>query len=362
MFEVLDEDGDARRGRLSTAHGVVETPAFMPVATKASVKTLSSCELVELGVDAIICNAFLLYLKPGVGVIKGCGGIHRFMNWRGTIFTDSGGFQMLRDNFFIDSGKKGIMFRSPFDNSRHLFTPEKCMSVQNQLGSDVAMTLDDLPPYGCCEDRIMDSIARTIEWAKRCKESHENDSQLLFAIVQGGTNHRLRKICASKLVEIGFDGYGVGGLSIGEPPEMMLSAIERTNLPADGVRYLMGVGSPIEMLEAIERGIDMFDSAFPTRNARHNTVYTWRGKYNLSKGKYRDDFAPLEDGCKCYTCSHYTRAYVQHLLKVREALGMRLVTLHNLNFIQRLLWEVKHSIAEMRFQEFKERFISEYRR
>ncbi|MFQ5816226.1 MAG: tRNA guanosine(34) transglycosylase Tgt, partial [Candidatus Hydrothermarchaeaceae archaeon] len=290
MFELMDEDKEARNGRLRTAHGIVVTPAFMPVATKGSVKTLSSGELEEIGVDALICNAFLLYLRPGAEVVADAGGLHRFMDWDGTIFTDSGGFQMLRGDFLVGSGKRGIRFRSPFDNSKHIFTPEKCMGVQKLLGSDIAMVLDDIPPYGSDEKRMAESVVRTIDWARRCKEAHSNDSQLLFAIVQGGVHHRLREECATELVEIGFDGYGLGGLSIGESLEEMLMAIERSSLPADKVRYLMGVGSPVEMLEAIERGVDLFDSAFPTRNARHNTVYAWEGKYDLSRAKYAKDF------------------------------------------------------------------------
>jgi len=360
MFELLEEDNSARRGRLKTAHGVVETPAFMPVATKASIKTLSSSELEELGVNAIISNAFLLYLKPGAEIISEAGGLHSFMNWKETIFTDSGGFQMLRGDFFVGLGKKGIRFKSPFDNSQHLFTPEKCMEVQNLLGSDVAMVLDDLPPYGSNEDRIKESIIRTVDWAKRCKEAHDKESQMLFAIIQGGVHDKLREKCTSSLMDIGFDGYGIGGLSIGEPPEEMLGAIERTSLPADKVRYLMGLGSPVEVLESIERGVDLFDSAFPTRNARHNTAYTFRGKYDLSKTIYSKDFSPLEEGCKCHACENYTRAYIHHLLKVREYLGMRLVTIHNLSFIQSLLAEARTRIGEGSYAEFKGEFLGNY--
>ncbi len=361
MFELLAGDADARRGRLRTSHGLVETPAFMPVATKGSVKTLSSSELDELEVGAVICNAFILYLKPGVEVIEEAGGIHKFMSWDGTIFTDSGGFQMLRGDFLMGAGKRGVTFRSPFDKSRHLFTPDKCIGTQNRLGSDVAMVLDDLPPYGSSEERMAESVRRTVEWAKQCKEAHANDSQLLFAIVQGGVHRGLRDECATRLVEIGFDGYGIGGLSIGEPWAESLDIIGQTKLPDESVRYLMGVGSPVEMLEAIELGVDLFDSSFPTRNARHNTVYTWRGKYDLSRARFARDFGPLEEACKCQACSHYTRAYFHHLLRTHEALAMRMLTIHNLSLIQRLLAEARRRIVEGDYKDFKEEFVSAYR-
>ncbi len=361
MYERVQEDSGARAGKLHTGHGVVETPAFMPVATKGTVKTLSSEELSEIGIRALIVNAFLLYLKPGAKVVEHAGGIHGFMNWDKAIFTDSGGFQMLRKDFLVRVSKRGITFKSPFDNSRHLFTPEKCMEVQNTLGSDVAMVLDDLPPYGSDENRLAESVERTVEWARRCKEAHGNDSQLLFAIVQGGVHHELREKCASKLMEIGFDGYGMGGLSIGEPLEEMLTMIRQTNLPADRIRYLMGVGSPVEILDAVEMGVDLFDSAFPTRNARHNTVYTWKGKYDLSKARYAEDFKPLGDDCKCHACEHYTRAYVHHLLKVREFLGIRLVTLHNLSFMEGLMRDARDAILRSEFRDFKDGFVKGYR-
>lgn len=356
MFEVTSEDSGARCGVLSTKHGKVETPAFMPVATKGSVKTLSSEEVISTGAQALICNAFLLYLKPGVKVIADAGGLHAFMNWRGVLFTDSGGFQMLRKEFLIGASKRGIAFRSPYDKSRHLITPEKCLEIQGSIGSDVAMALDDLPSYGAGYERVQTSVKRTIEWGKRCNDAKKN--QQLFAIIQGGLSSQLRRKCAERLVEIGFDGYGVGGLSIGEPKEAMYRALEETIplIPEEKPRYLMGVGSPMEILEAISLGIDIFDSAFPTRNARHNTAYTKEGKLNLGKGKFREDFTPLEEGCRCTACRGYTRAYISHLLKVREPLGMKLTTIHNLHFLQGVMRDGREAIKRGEFTAYKNSF------
>ncbi len=364
MFSILGEDADskARAGRLRTRHGALETPCFMPVATKASIKTLGSEEAVEVGVEAIIANAFLLYLRPGVEVIKKAGGLHAFMNWDGVIFTDSGGFQVLRRDFLLGTSKRGVSLRSPFDDSKHLFTPEKCIEVQEALGSDVAMVLDDIAPYGCDRARAAEAVSRTLDWAKRCKESHTDEGQGLFAITQGGVFKELREECERALVALDFDGYGIGGLSIGESEAEMYSLLETTNLPEDKPRYLMGVGSPPQLLEVIARGVDIFDSAFPTRNARHNSVYTYRGKYDLSRGRYREDFGPLEDECKCPVCrdSRYTKSYLHHLLKVGEMLGMRLLTLHNLFFIQQLMENSRAAIRKGDFKEFKEEFIASY--
>ena len=365
-FSVSCEDSStkARAGKLRTAHGTVETPCFMPVATKASVKTLASDELLELGFEAIICNALVLYLKPGVEVIAQQGGLHRFMNFHHTIFTDSGGFQALRREFKPEFTRRGIAFRSPFDNSRHVFSPELCIAVQEALGSDVAMTLDDCPPYGEARERYVESVARTTRWARQCKSAHSCDGQLLFAIAQGGTFADLRRESAEQLAKLDFDGYGIGGLSIGEPHGTMLEMLEVSisALPEEKPRYLMGLGSPVEVLEAIARGVDIFDSAFPTRNARHSAVYTRQGKYSITKAKHLRSDLPLEEGCTCYTCRNYTRAYVSHLMRSGEALGMRLVTLHNLHFMQRLMRDARRAIRKGEFVEFMEDFIRRFRR
>lgn len=346
-------DGEARAGILETGHGRIQTPAFLPVATKGSVKTLDSTEVESTGAQGIIANAFILYLRPGVEVISGAGGLHRFMQWRRSIFTDSGGFQMLRKDFLLRVSRNGVTFRSPFDKSRHLFTPEKCMEVQEGLGTDVAMALDDLPPYGSDHQRTAESVSRTIEWAERCLKARGSGDVQLFAILQGGVYPDLRRRCARKLVEMGFDGYGIGGLSIGEPKDVTYRMLEESTalIPGDKPRYLMGVGSPLEMVRAVSMGVDVFDSAYPTRNARHSTAYTMEGKLNLSKGRYRDDFRPIEDGCGCPACRQYTRAYLSHLLRVHETLGMRLLTVHNLYFTNALLSRVRESILRGELRE-----------
>lgn len=358
MFEVVGEDENARAGKLHTAHGTVDTPCFMPVATKGSVKTLSSDELGDMDIEAIISNAFVLYLKPGIDVIEKAGGLHRFMNWDRTLFTDSGGFQMLKKEFVFNVSEKGVMFRSPFDDTRHMFTPEKCVEVQEVLESDVVMVLDDCPPYGKDHKHMRDSIMRTTNWAKRSKVAHKHKKQLLFAIVQGGVFRNLREKSATSLVEMDFDGYGIGGLSIGETRKKMFEVLEYTLplLPEEKPRYLMGVGSPGELLESISLGVDIFDSAFPTRNARHNAVYTRNGSYNITRGKYTNDFSPLEEGCNCYACQKYTRAYVRHLMVVYEMLGMRLITIHNLHFLRELMRKTRETVLENRFSKFKKEF------
>lgn len=353
MFKIKHEDGNARAGTLFTPHGKIETPAFLPVATKGCVKTIDSEELAETGTQAIISNSFLLYLEPGVKVIKKAGGIHRLIGWNKGIFTDSGGYQILKKDFLVKISDRGVTFRSPFDSSRHFLTPELSMEIQNSLSADVAMALDDCPPYGTGYKRAEESARRTLEWAERCKSA--NRKQALFAIAQGGHFESLRRENAEELVKLGFDGYAIGGLSIGEPKKVMFEVISKTAscLPEEKPRYLMGLGSPKDVLEAISAGIDMFDSAFPTRNARHSTVYTRKGRYNVSKGKFASDLKPLDEECECYTCRTYSRAYVSHLLKVYEVLGMKLVTTHNLSFMQRLMSEAREAIAKNEFSTFK---------
>jgi queuine tRNA-ribosyltransferase len=352
MFTVKGEDGGARAGVLRTRHGNIKTPAFLPVATKGCVKTLDSEEVSATGAQGIIANAFLLYLKPGVEVIHRGGGLHGFMNWEKAIFTDSGGFQMLRKDFLLKVVRRGVTFISPFDKSKHLFTPEKCIEVQERLGSDIAMTLDDLPPFGSTYKRTAESVKRTIIWAERGLKTR--DKTQLFAILQGGIYPDLREKCAKKLLEMGFHGYGIGGLSIGEPKETTYRILEDSIhlIPRVKPRYLMGVGSPMEMIRAVSMGVDLFDSAYPTRNARHSTAYTKRGKLNLSRGGYRKDFKPIDEGCGCPACRNHTRAYITHLLKVHETLGMRLVTLHNLHFTHDLLLRARDAINKGEFKEF----------
>ncbi len=365
MFELIckDEETGARVGKLHTAHGIVDAPAFMPVATKASVKTLSSGELINLGTQAIISNAFILYLRPGVEIVKMAGGLHRFMNFNGAIFTDSGGFQMLNDKLLIQVSKKGAVFQSPFDSTKHRFTPEKCIEVQMELGSDVAMVLDDCPPYTRDYEQVKLSTQRTGEWARIAMEAHRKEDQALFCIIQGGIFPDLRRRSAEALVAMDFEGYAIGGLCIGEPKNLMYEVLDYTVplIPEDKIRYLMGVGAPLDLLDSISKGIDLFDSVYPTRNARHSLAYTHRGKFSLRRGRYAGDFSPIDEDCNCSACKNYTRAYIHHLLKVNEMLGMRLVTVHNLFFLQELLSNARKAILNGEFPEYKKEVKEAYR-
>ena len=364
MFEVVHQEktSGARVGKLTTHHQVVDTPAFMPVATKATVKTLTPQEIREMGTQAIISNAFHLYLSPGHELIHEAGGLHKFMDWDGAIFTDSGGFQILRKEFKFKQNNQGISYVNSRDGKRYMYTPEMCMEIQGALGSDVAMVLDDCPPWGSTRDEVRDSVCRTLNWGQRSLEARCNDNQLVFAILQGGTYPDMRDVCARKLVDMGFDGYGIGGLSIGEPKEVMHETIRLnlTQIPPDKPRYLMGVGSPVELLESISLGVDIFDSAFPTRNARHQTVMTRHGQMDLRRSSRVRDFRPIDEECGCYTCQHFSRAYLYHLFKESELLAMRLASIHNVHFLQELMRGARSAISEDRFSEFREEFKLEY--
>lgn len=364
MFDVVfkDEKTEARAGKLKLKDRTLETPGFLPVATKADVKLVSPDELNQIGVQGLITNAFVLYLRPGIEVFEAAKGIHRFMGWDGIIFSDSGGFQILNKDFLLKVNDSQVNFKSPFDGTKHEFTPEKCAEIQMKLGSDVAMMLDDCPTYGRDYDSILTSTKRTIDWAKRFKNAHKNDSQSIFGIVQGGVFKDLRENCAKALVKLDFDGYAIGGLCIGEPKDVMHEVIRWTTpiLPLNKPRYLMGVGSPEDMLEAISKGVDIFDSVFPTRNARHNTVYTKRGKVNIGKEKLKNDLGPIDEGCECYTCRSFSMAYVNHLLREHEYLGMRLATIHNLHFLVDLLRKTREAIEDGIFTSFKKEFLKEY--
>ncbi|MEE9150387.1 MAG: tRNA guanosine(34) transglycosylase Tgt [Thermoplasmata archaeon] len=365
MFDVVfeDEKSKARVGNLKLKNRTLETPGFLPVATKADVKLVSPQELEQIGVQGVIVNAFVLYLRPGIEVIETAGGIHKFMGWGGIVFSDSGGFQILNKDFLLKIDDNHVTFKSPFDGTTHEFTPEKCADIQMKTGSDVAMTLDDCPAYGSGYDQVLTSTKRTISWAELFKKAHGNDSQSVFGIVQGGVLKDLRENCAHALTEMDFDGYAIGGLCIGEPKELMHEVIHWTAplLPNNKPRYLMGVGSPEDMLEAISEGVDIFDSVFPTRNARHNTVYTKGGKINIGKEKFKNDFGPISEGCECYTCKRFSMAYVNHLLREHEYLGMRLATIHNLYFLLNLMGEAREAIRERRFSDFKKEFLRNYR-
>ncbi|UCG69054.1 MAG: tRNA guanosine(34) transglycosylase Tgt [Thermoplasmata archaeon] len=364
MFEVdvTDKDSDARVGELNVNDRTLKTPGFLPVATKADVKLVSPDELKGLGVEGVISNAFLLYLRPGIEVIEKAGGLHNFMAWDRLVFTDSGGFQILNKDFLLKVGEGSVTFKSPFDGEKHDFTPEKCAEIQMKIGGDVALTLDDCPMYGSDYEKVVESTKRTIVWAEKFKYSHITPSQKVFGIVQGGVFPDLRRKCAESLVDMDFNGYAIGGLCIGEPKDLMHEVIQLTAplLPSDKPRYLMGVGSPEDMLEAISHGIDLFDSVFPTRNARHNTIYTKGGKINIGKEKFNSEFGPLDEDCQCYTCRNFSLAYVNHLLREHEYLGMRLATLHNLHFLVNLMKMARDAIEEGMFLRFKKEFLNNY--
>ena len=366
MFKLINEDEKsfARVGKLKTAHGTVKTPFFMPVATKGSAKLISQGQLKELGTTAIIANSYLLYLKPGVDLVEEVGGMHKFMNWDNCIFTDSGGFQILSPEFLIKGTSKGVLFKSPFDGQEHLISPEKAMEIQNKLGSDVAMVLDDVPHYGLKYDIYAKSVKRTRDWAKKCKAAHNNDKQLVFGIAQGGTHKDLRARSIADLKELDFDGLALGGLCIGEPKKLMLETVQFSAplLPKEKPHYLMGVGSPDDLLECINLGIDAFDSCFPTRMARHGVAFTSKGTTNLVKSVHAKNLGPLDNDCDCFVCKNHSRAYLHHLFKVKEFNSSMLLSYHNTYFIQKLMAKTIKAIEKNEFQEFKQDFIAKYHR
>lgn len=366
-----DKVTEARCGVMSTPHGVFHTPAFAPVATAGSVKTLLFEEVRPLGTEIILSNTYHLYLKPGVEVIRQAGGLRRFINWQGPILTDSGGFQAYRLSEFFDYQEEGVAFRSHWDGSAHFFSPEKVLEIQHVLGSDLIMPLDFCPPHPAEEALIARSVRITNEWARRSKVwwdaherlSHWGQRQALFGIVQGSTSKAWRKRSAAELKELEFDGYALGGLSLGESKEATFESVcvAVENLPADRVRYLMGMGTPVDLLSGIECGIDLFDCALPTRNARNGTVYTWEGKLVLKGAGFKDDFGPIDGRCGCPACQNHTRAYIRHLFNAREITAMHLATLHNLHFYQELLRAAREQIRAGEFAAFKKQFMERYR-
>ena len=360
MFEITSEDGNARVGKLKTVHGTIKTPFFMPVATKAALKHVSQHELEQIGAEAIIANAFILYLKPGLEVIEKFHGIHNFMKWNKVIFTDSGGFQMLREDFLIKATDEGIHFKSPFDGTKHLITPEKAIEIENRINSDVAMTLDELPHYGNDYEANVKSVKRTHEWAVRCKKAHNNDKQLLFGIAQGSVFRDLREKSMKFIDELDFDGIALGGLCIGESKKEMYEMIDFSIKFASEKkpRYLMGVGSPADVINAIAHGVDVFDSAFPTRNARHNCLFTQKGNIDVAKKIYEKDESPIDEECDCYVCKHFSKAYMGHLIRVGEPLGLRYASIHNLHFVQKTVEKARKYIESNEFEELRKSFAA----
>ena len=337
-YELIKKDSrtKARRGRVNTPHGPIETPVFMPVGTAGTVKAMKPEEVRDMGAQIILGNTYHLYLRPGHEVVKAAGGLHKFMNWERAILTDSGGFQVFSLGAMRKISEEGVEFRSHIDGSKHMLSPEKSMEIQNALGSDIMMAFDECAPYPADRNYVKNSLERTTRWLKRCKEYHKNtEQQSLFGIMQGGMYKDLRKQSAEEIVELDLPGYAIGGLSVGEPKEIMYEVMDDCvdYLPADKPRYLMGVGSPDCLFEGVERGIDMFDCVLPTRIARHGMAMTSQGRVNIKNAKYERDFTPLDPNCDCYTCRNYSKAYLRHLFKSDEILSSMLMTTHNLHFL-----------------------------
>ncbi|MDT8391777.1 MAG: tRNA guanosine(34) transglycosylase Tgt [Lentisphaeria bacterium] len=357
-----DDTTAARLGRLRTAHYDIETPIFMPVGTQGTVKSLAPCELRDLGAQIILGNTYHLNLRPGMDIMAGAGGLHAFMGWDRAILTDSGGYQVFSLSKLRKLTPEGVHFQSHIDGSPLFLGPREAMAIQRTIGSDIAMVFDECTPYPCTHEEAAKSLALTLDWARRCKDQPRADGQLVFGIVQGGMYEDLRRESLAALVDIGFDGYAVGGLSVGEPEDNMfrvLDAIADT-MPAAAPRYLMGVGTPPQIVEAVARGIDMFDCVLPTRQARHGTAYTADGPIPVKAGRYKADFTPIEEGCACYTCRTFTKAYLRHLLNVNELLGHRLMTVHNTHFYLNLTRQIRTHIAAGSFGAFRSAFITRY--
>ncbi len=364
-FQFALVSGDAagpRLGRLHTPRGVVRTPAFMPVGTQATVKGLTSEEVREIGAEMILANTFHLYLRPGADVIARAGGLHRFMRWEGPILTDSGGFQVFSLARLRRLTDDGVTFRSPLDGAEHLFTPERVLQIQRLLASDVVMPLDVCLGYPTDNTRAQEALRLTLLWARRSKSHGAGDGQMLFGIVQGGFSPALRREAAERTVEIGFEGYAIGGLSVGEPREMTGAALETVcpYLPSDRPRYLMGVGAPPDLLDAIAHGVDLFDCVLPTRVARTGTIFTRQGRVNIRNAAYREDEASLDAACRCAVCAGYTRAYLRHLFNTDEMLGPRLATYHNLAFLAQLMDEARAAIAAREFERWRRGVLEAY--
>lgn len=357
LFEILKEEGSARAGLLQLARGTIHTPVFMPVGTNATVKAISPDELKEMGVEIILGNTYHLYLRPGHEIIRSVGGLHRFMNWDRLILTDSGGFQVYSLSALREIEENGVHFRSHIDGSMHFIGPDEAMEIQDALGSDIAMVFDDCTPYPAWYEYARDSLKRTLSWARRCREL-KRDGQALFGIVQGSTFRDLRVMSIERLTDIGFDGYAVGGLSVGEPKEVMHEMITFVGplLPKDRPRYLMGIGDFTDILVAVDAGFDMFDCVMPTRNARNGTLFTSRGRMSIKRTEFKADESPLDPDCRCYTCRNYTRAYLRHLFLTKEILSMRLNTMHNLYFYMDFFMKMREAIVTGTFHDFRRRY------
>lgn len=365
-YELLHQDKKtgARRGIVHTPHGDIQTPVFMPVGTQATVKSMTPEELKEeVGAQIILSNTYHLYLRPGDELVKEAGGLHNFMRWDRPILTDCGGFQVFSLSDLRKINEEGVEFKSHLDGSKHLFTPEKVMKIQENLGADIIMSFDECVEYPASYEYTKQSMERTTRWAKRCKEAHKNiEEQSLFGIIQGGFYEDLRKQSAEDLIALDFPGYAIGGISVGEPKEEFLKMLYYTAplMPENKPRYLMGVGTPDYLIEAALAGIDMCDCVLPTRIARNGTAMTWNGKVVVRNATYERDFTPLDPECDCYTCKNYTRAYIRHLVKTQEILGIRLLSIHNLRFLTKLMERVRIEIENDHLSEFRDEFYKKY--
>lgn len=363
-FEVVSSDlrSAARAGRLRTVHGVIETPVFMPVGTQGTVKCMSPAELHELGAQVILGNTYHLVIRPGLDLIQKAGGLHKFMAWDGPILTDSGGYQVFSLAKLRKISADGVEFQSHVDGATLFLGPREAMAAQAVLGSDIVMAFDECPPWPCDREYACRSLELTLQWAARCREQRLADGQLLFGIVQGSVYPDLRERAARELTAMNFEGYAVGGVSVGEPFPEMIAQVEASvpHLPADRPRYVMGVGTPPQMLEMIARGVDMFDCVLPTRVARNGTIFTATGTYPIKNSRYREDFRPLEEGCSCYACRTFSRAYIRHLYRCNEILGLRLMSWHNLHMYLSLLQRAREAIAAGSFGEFRREFVAHY--
>lgn len=363
-YNLLHEEKNcnARYGTIETNYGTFETPMFMPVGTKATVKMLTPDELYEMHAGIILSNTYHLWLRPGPDLIDKAGGLHKFMNYNGPILTDSGGFQVFSLASSKDIKEEGVHFRSHIDGEKLFLTPEKSIEIQNKLDSDIAMSFDECPPFPVTHEYMKKSVERTLRWAERGKKVHANERQSLFGIVQGGEFEDLRKYSAIETVKMGFDGYAIGGTSVGEDKPTMYKMIDYAipYLPKDKVRYLMGVGDPLDLLEGVERGVDLFDCVLSTRIARHGNAFTRNGKINLKNAKYKEDFTPLEENCDCYCCKNFTKAYIRHLITTDELLGGRLLSIHNTRFLIKMMEEIREAIKKDEYKEYKEEFLNKY--
>jgi len=363
-YELKDTCGKARLGILHTNYGDCETPMFMPVGTQATVKTLSPEEVKEAGSGVILSNTYHLWLRPGEDIVASAGGLHKFMNYDGPILTDSGGFQVfsLAKNKKKDIVEEGVHFKSHIDGRKLFLTPELSIEIQNKLDSDIAMSFDECIPYPADYEYTKASTERTLRWAKRGLDAHKNPNQSLFGIVQGGAYTDLREYSAKETVKMNFDGYSIGGTSVGEDKPTMYKMVDDAirYLPSDKPRYLMGVGDPIDLIEGVMRGVDMFDCVLPTRLARHGNAFTKYGKINIKNFKYKEDFTPIEEGCDCYACKHYTKAYIRHLITADETFGARLLSIHNIRFLIRLMEELRIAIKDKNIEEYREEFLKNY--